>query len=174
MPTSSSRGNNHAQAVSGNIEPAELSPAGGRRDRDDRTGEPAGRGRAHRRFGAGGESVRPETSALPGQGEKRDLPIYGRSAEPARSVRSKTGVAEVAWPAAARLADERPEAGVHKAERNNSRQSADVRPIRTERGGVERLPERAMVAHRRQFVFCALHAHRRVQPPAGGYAAAGG
>src|SRR6266446_609299 len=148
MPTSSSRGSNHEHAVSCNIAPAGLSPAGGLRARDDRTGEPAGRGRAHSRFGAGNESVWPEAPALPGESEKRNLPIYGRSAEPARSVRSKTGVTEVAWPAAARLADQRPEAGVHQAERNHSRQPADVRPIRSERGGVERFSKREMAANR--------------------------
>src|SRR5205807_6689184 len=100
-------------------------PEGWVRDLDERASEPDGRGRAHSRFGAGNESVRPEAPALPGESEKRNLPIHGRSAEPARSVRSKTGVTEVAWPAAARLADQRPEAGVHKAERDNSRQSAD-------------------------------------------------
>ena len=88
--------------------------------------------------GAGRQSARPEAAALRAEGEGGHLPVHGRRAEPARTVRPQAEAAEAARPADPRVVRQGQALRVHGHVRQGAAEAAghqaQVRPARQDAG----------------------------------------
>src|SRR3954447_15823647 len=125
------------RTVSTNSKPPQVLPRLRGRDRHRRAGATAGA-----RWAGGHSRAEPPgaaQTALPGEGEERDLPVYGRRSEPDRSVRPQAGARKMEWPAAPARDDEGHAARVHETECRRSGQPTQVHAAWEKRHRILRL-----------------------------------
>ena len=114
----------------------------------------------------GGRSARAARAAFRAEGEAHHLPVHGRRADPARSVRQQAGAAEVRRPGDPRgVHSQRGAVRVHQGHAAAPRISVHVQEVRS----VRRRAVGAAAApggHRRRHRDRPLDAHHAVQPRA--------